>query len=339
MVKVSIIIPIYQKEAYIASCLQSVMSQTYQGAIECLLIDDCGTDKSMGVAEHLITNYQGPIQFKVLHHTHNRGISAARNTGMEAASGDYYLFLDSDDELSSDCIEKLSMPLSEELYDLVVGNTRTIGNDEMNHALSLKIDDGIVLRRKEIEETYRKKWNMIAVNKLFRADFVNEQELHFKEGIVFEDELWSLQTACLASSLRAVNHYTYYYYVREGSIMTSADLEVRRCKMQKLITTEICVFLKERNIFSKNAYLLMQYFFWSSLKLSYCDVNQFIEDYCSLRQVTQMPLIYRIRACDFHPRAQIKNIYYLLPPRMVAKFIYWHNFKKRKETSILNSDR
>jgi glycosyltransferase involved in cell wall biosynthesis len=73
------------------------MRQTYEGDIECIVVDDCGTDGSMGIVNKLILEYNGPIMFKILHHTHNRGLSAARNTGISNASGDYLLFLDSDD--------------------------------------------------------------------------------------------------------------------------------------------------------------------------------------------------------------------------------------------------
>ena len=95
--KVSIVIPVYNVEPYIEECLQSVMRQSYRGEIECILIDDCGTDNSMGIAVQLIEEYNGPIDIKVMHHEHNQGLSAARNTGIDAACGDYIYFLDSDD--------------------------------------------------------------------------------------------------------------------------------------------------------------------------------------------------------------------------------------------------
>ena len=97
--KLSIIIPVYHVAPYIEDCLRSVMRQTYQGAMECLIVDDCGTDDSMAIAERTIATYEGPIVFQVLHHERNRGLSAARNTGTLAAKGDYLYYLDSDDEI------------------------------------------------------------------------------------------------------------------------------------------------------------------------------------------------------------------------------------------------
>ena len=127
--KVSIVIPVYNVEPYIEECLQSVMRQTYLGMMECILVDDCGTDNSMGIAEQLIEAYNGPIDFKVLHHEHNRGVSAARNTGIDAACGEYIFFLDSDDWISDDCIERLTQPLEFEKYDFVVGHYERDGGD------------------------------------------------------------------------------------------------------------------------------------------------------------------------------------------------------------------
>ena len=72
--KISIIIPIYNVEEYITECLQSVMRQTYKGHIECILVDDCGKDNSISVAEHLIADYKGQIEFRILHHERNRGL-------------------------------------------------------------------------------------------------------------------------------------------------------------------------------------------------------------------------------------------------------------------------
>ena len=85
MTSISIIIPIFNVESYISRCLYSVTSQTYKGPTECILVDDCGTDNSITMAEDIINKYQGPIRFRIIKHKFNRGLAAARNTGMNAA--------------------------------------------------------------------------------------------------------------------------------------------------------------------------------------------------------------------------------------------------------------
>lgn len=323
MFKISIIIPIYNVEPCVATCLNSVVTQSYRGPLECLLVDDCGTDQSMVVVEQLISDYQGTILFRVLHHSHNRGLSAARNTGMEAATGDYIFFLDSDDVIEKNCIEALVKPLEEEKYDVVVGNIQTIGDEKKNSFLRLKLNDGEILRGKEIEETYRNKWNMVAVNKLYRSAFIREQKLQFKEGLIHEDELWSLQIACLAKTLRAVGHFTYLYYVRGGSLTTADETKASSAKMIKIVVVEICKFLKERKIYSPAAFELMYQFFFFSLRPSLHDKVKYLQDYCELRKAVSFPMRYWIMVSGFHPKAQFHSLILLLPPMISSRFTYY----------------
>ena len=99
---VSIIIPVYQVKNYIERCITSVISQSYNhSAIECILVDDCGIDNSIMLAQKCIDNYKGDMQFKIIHNKHNCGLSVSRNNGMEIATGDYLFFLDSDDYIIS----------------------------------------------------------------------------------------------------------------------------------------------------------------------------------------------------------------------------------------------
>lgn len=120
---VSIIIPVYNVAPYIEACLKSVMRQTYGGQMECIIVDDCGTDDSIAIAERMTAAYQGPIQFRMLHHDRNRGLSAARNMGTNAATGDYIYYLDSDDEITTDCIERLMKPImADGSIEVVQGN-------------------------------------------------------------------------------------------------------------------------------------------------------------------------------------------------------------------------
>ena len=121
---VSIIIPVFNVAPYIADCLRSVMRQTYTGNMECLIVDDCGTDNGIAIAERMIADYKGPIRFQILHHERNRGLSAARNTGTEAAIGEYLYYLDSDDEKTEDCIERLMGKVTDHPgVEMVQGNS------------------------------------------------------------------------------------------------------------------------------------------------------------------------------------------------------------------------
>lgn len=92
MINISVVVPAYNVASYVERCLLSVLQQT-RPAEECLIIDDASTDNSIALCERLIANYDGPTRFKILHHDHNRGLSAARNTGIDAATGNYIYFM------------------------------------------------------------------------------------------------------------------------------------------------------------------------------------------------------------------------------------------------------
>ncbi len=322
---VSVLVPVYQAEKYIERCARSLFEQTYDN-LEYVFVNDCTTDGSISILERTIKDYpECSSKVHVIHHHRNRGASAARNTGIEAARGEYFFFMDADDELTTDCIEKLVEPLTEQQYDIVIGNTLTIGNDRLGSQLRLKLSDGEVLRGSEIMDTYRKKWNMTPCNKLCRTAFIRQERLLFKEGLYYEDELWCFQVACVAKTLRAVNQLTYKYMIRENSATTSIQGKKRKQDALRIIVGEMQIFLKDRNIFSASAYHLIQYFVRRILKPLYNNRSLFVKEYCQLRKTTHFPLIYRIKVTGFHPRAQIRNLYYAIPPRIAAEIIYLRN--------------
>lgn len=119
---ISILIPVYNVEGFILRCLESVANQTYQGDMECIIVDDCGTDNSIDIAQRFIQSYKGPIIFKIIHHNKNRGLAAARNTGVQASSGIFITHLDSDDWLEPQAIELLYKRQTETEADIVSGN-------------------------------------------------------------------------------------------------------------------------------------------------------------------------------------------------------------------------
>ena len=162
--KVSIIIPIFNVAPYLTRCLQSIEAQTYQD-IECLLIDDCGTDHSLRIAEDFIQNHKGQLTFNIIHHQHNKGLSAARNTGIKAATGDYIYFMDSDDAITPHCIEILT-DLAKKYpdADYVQGNIvtgpglmdGTIDNDVPEYCNNKELLEKIILNK-----THRTAWNRL----------------------------------------------------------------------------------------------------------------------------------------------------------------------------------
>ena len=223
--KVSIIIPVYNVSGYIERCILSVMSQTYTD-IECIIVDDATEDDSIEKCERIINdNANLNIKFKILHHEVNRGLSAARNTGTMAATGDYIFYLDSDDEITSDCIEKLlKIALKHPEVELVMGNYmehHLDGTCEVfikHDAPSGLIDDTVF-----VPSFLYLKLPVGAWNKLMKRTFVLQHSLFFKEGIINEDLLWIFFVQIVLPSLYVCKDVTYHYHVRPHSITNTID--------------------------------------------------------------------------------------------------------------------
>ncbi len=227
--KVSIIVPVYQVAPYIEMCLRSVMQQKYKGELECLLVDDCGTDESMAIAERLVGEYEGPIRFNVLHHERNRGLSAARNTGVDGATGDYVYFLDSDDTIAEDCIERLMIVvLANPDAELVQGNVLTMPTKNLD-SLMVKVKQPMAVTNAEVRKCFfeLEQMNVAAWNKLVKRSFLMKNDIRFVEGVIFEDMPWVFQLLKHLEHAYFVETVTYHYKRRENSIVTGADNRVR----------------------------------------------------------------------------------------------------------------
>lgn len=226
---VSIIVPVYNVEEYITDCFQSIVKQTYTGPMECLFIDDCGTDNSIQVLAGLIKAYDGPIEMRLLHHEKNKGLSGARNTGISNAKGDYLFFLDSDDQLYPFSISSFAdAAIKEKMPDVVLGGYQvSVPDHPINqYCYDYEVIDGQPAIAKAFLDD---KLFCMAPNKLVRREFIVGNGLYFKEGIIHEDNLWSFQSFHLAQKVVTIPEKTYYYMIHSGSIMTS-ELYVKKLK-------------------------------------------------------------------------------------------------------------
>lgn len=221
---ISIIIPIYNVQDYIIKCLESVGAQTYEGLMECILVDDCGNDDSVLLAEQFIASYKGRVEFRMIHHDHNRGQSAARNTGMEIARGEFIGFVDSDDWIEPSMYEELYAYLSNDPQALFVTSgiiAEFPKGPEYGHANTDKYEDGGIIELYHfLELLLATKTNHSCWNKLYRKDFF---KVPFREGIISEDLLF-LYDNCKSLIGKDVHILTtpkayYHYTIRPGSSM------------------------------------------------------------------------------------------------------------------------
>lgn len=250
--KVSIIIPVYNVAKYIKRCLQSVVDQTYQD-IECILVDDCGSDNSIELAQEFIQGYHGCIEFKLLHHDYNKGLSAARNTAIKQATGDYIFFLDSDDAIPSDSIESLmALAIKYPQADYIQGNLLDEAGSTIKYSWKKSIPEYC-----DKHEDLEKYIFFIAVNsawnKIIKISFLTENNLFFPEGIIHEDLYWSFFVAKYVRAVGFVNKNTYTYYINDNSIITNLTKQARiKRYSSRLIASEaFCAELDKEQYASK----------------------------------------------------------------------------------------
>lgn len=223
--RVSIIVPVYHVAPYIEMCLRSVMRQKYKGEMECLLVDDYGSDESMAIAERLVADYEGSVQFKVFRHERNRGLSAARNTGVDGATGDYVYFLDSDDTLTDDCIERLMRVVQANPdVELVQGNVLTMPAKNLD-SLTVRVRQPMTTTNDEVRRCFfeLEQLNVAVWNKLVKRSFLIGNDIRFEEGVIFEDRLWMFQMLKYLKQAYFVDSITYHYRRRKNSIVTGSD--------------------------------------------------------------------------------------------------------------------
>lgn len=222
-ITVSIVIPVYKVAAYIGDCLESVWRQSYP-SLEVILVNDATPDDSMIQAAPWIEKLRGRFDVKVVNHEQNRGLSAARNTGMKEATGDWIYFLDSDDEITPDCIELMVAEVVKYPdVDFVIGGVKVEGS---NWKYPLLCHQYVNNNQEILRDYITGKWYVMACNHLYKKTYLSQYGLCFKEGILHEDLLFSFQLAVTAQSMATVFSEVYVYKVRSvGSITAQRGLK------------------------------------------------------------------------------------------------------------------
>ena len=250
--KVSIIIPVYNVAKYITRCLQSIVDQTYQD-IECILVDDCGSDNSIELAQEFIKRYHGTLEFKFLYHDHNKGQSAARNTALRCATGYYVFFMDSDDVIPSNSIASLmALATKYPQADFIQGNlldeTGNVSKFGWRNTLPEYCNDHNDLEKYLFSIVVYSAWN-----KVIKRSFLTENKLFFPEGIIHEDLYWTFFIVKHAKAVGFVNQGTYIYYINDNSTITnmSRQSRIRRYTSRLYASEAFCADLDKEGYSSK----------------------------------------------------------------------------------------
>ena len=215
---ISVIVPVYRVEKYLERCVKSILSQTYKN-LEVILVDDGSPDQCPAICDACA---EKDARVKVIHQE-NKGLSGARNAGIDAASGEYLAFVDSDDYVSPHFIE--------ELYQLLQDTGCAIGQCRFFYVkgdgLVEEGDSAFCIYRGEslMEQLYGPEEKatcfVVAWNKLYRAELFKETGIRYPEGRIHEDEATTYRLFHEAKKLAFLDRALYGYYTENGGSITS----------------------------------------------------------------------------------------------------------------------
>lgn len=222
-IRISVIVPVYNVENYLETCVESIVMQEDRFT-EILLVDDGSTDGSSRICDELARKY------KCIRVTHkkNGGLSSARNAGLEEAKGTYILFVDSDDYLEpGTCRILLDHVKNHEGLDVLVFNgIEDFGYKKESMRQKANLDGTPVSGRDYLVKCYsNRNLNVEACLYMYRRVFLEENCLRFKEGILHEDVEFTPRALLAAKKVLEIQDCLYHYMIREGSISTSRNKE------------------------------------------------------------------------------------------------------------------
>lgn len=228
MIKVSIVIPVYNVEKYLEECLESAVKQKFD-SFEIIAVNDGSTDNSLNILESYAKKYEF---FKIINQV-NKGLSGARNTGLKNAKGMYVYFLDSDDFIDLNTIkysynEAINADLdilcfdAESFIDKEFIDVKIQQNYDRKHKLSKVVKSGCDFLEETLNENvYRAP---IWLN-FYKKSFLDENKLLFAEGYLHEDEIFTIDAYILARKMKYVDKKFFHRRVRENSITTTGITE------------------------------------------------------------------------------------------------------------------
>lgn len=284
-IKVSVIVPVYNVEKQLSRCLDSLLAQTYQD-LEVLLVDDGSKDSSGKICDQY---EKKDSRFRVFH-KENGGLSSARNYAIPFVTGDYLLFLDSDDSLEPQTVQVCLEATENQKYDVVCFGYRHYMEDngsvrfikESGYS-SMTVDSKEELFR-QFTHLYQAGVLGYVTDKLIRTSCLKENNVLFERILLVEDSLFTLKLFPNLNNLRAIEGCFYNYFHRVGESVTltfkkeSFDCYFERIqRIEALMRKNDCVdraFLQD--MFCSNILWVYENMFLSSCKLSLRERKKFL---------------------------------------------------------------
>lgn len=265
MIKISVVIPVFNCDFYIQEALDSIVNQTIIDDIEVIMVDDGSTDDS----KYIIEQYALDFDNFYAYHIENKGVTFARNFGIDLAKGEYIHFMDADDYLPCEAYEKLYNLASKFNHDVVTGNflrfnskkTWNIGIPEfVFNNINKNIDSTSLMEHKVLT------WDMFLWNKLFKRSFLNEYNIRFpNQNLTFQDNLFSIQVYTYSKTVGIIADYVYFWRSREDKSSITQVFNKKWASDRFIILNMVHKFVSQ-NI-SDNEILYYKYLKWLNIDL------------------------------------------------------------------------
>ncbi len=292
--KFSVILPVYKVEKFLCPCIDSILNQSYKD-FEVILVDDGSPDSCPQICDDYASK---DSRIKVIHKP-NGGQADARNVGLEAASGDYICYVDSDDYLADNTVLQLLAEKTKGNPDIVHYKFKEWFESD-GHVADCRFDYKVPTEDRSVAEIYSDLINKDAYynsawSKIIRRNILMDNNIRFEKGIVGEDNEWYYHVVMVAKSLVLVDETLYVYRRRQGSTTTTAT--------RKNLLDQLHVLEKWEKILKQIPNDNRAHVVWGSLAKQYCSAL----------------IIY----------AQLQNVNDLLPKIVQKKYLLQYSKNKR----------
>lgn len=238
---ISIIVPTYNVEKYIRTCIESILAQTYRN-VEVIIVNDGSTDQSLAVISDLICSHHN---VKVINQK-NQGLSVARNTGIDVATGKYITFVDADDKIMPGFVSSLYQIADKTGADIVRGSFRDFnGNIPKDWAPDFNVPTncGTIV----LDQFLSSNISFVVWSSIYRLDFINSNHIRFTPGILLEDGDFTTRAYMLAKLVATSPEPNYAYRIRQGSILTTNNAQKMSLSEEKVISQFISMLKHEES--------------------------------------------------------------------------------------------
>lgn len=315
MPKVSVIIPVYNTEKYLKKCLDSVCNQTLSD-IEIICINDCSSDTSLNILKEYSIKDK---RIKIISFKDNKGVSVARNVGIDKAIGEYVGFIDSDDHIDLDFYEKLYTKAIKTQADCVKGNIKQLdGLGNIIDSTDYDINDEIILDKAFFYHSF--------TSAIYNRFFLQKHNIFFPEGIIhFEDPYFSIKVSIFCNKILIVDDVNYYYFRRSDS-ETMNQINLNTINSISHAVNLIIDMIINADIPVKHYVIVHNFLYEYVLNLSVmCKGNE--EQYKIL-----LELLKRVKSCG--RKYSNDNIFYIEPEKLLNYYNEFNNFKPDKTPKL-----